>query len=321
MTRKPESHPTSTNPLVTPEDQIARLREASRTVFRELGMLDSKLSDLGVTPAQCHVLIELGHHGVRTASELCDSLQLDKAGISRVLASLKRAELISERDTAGDRRKRPWALSAKGKQKLRRIHEFADGQVKSALDELSADARATIVDGMASYAKALQRARLRREFEIRPCRADDDPEIAGIIRKVMPEYGAEGPGYAINDPEVDHMSQSYRGKRAAYFVITRAGRVVGGGGFAPLEGGDSKTCELRKMYFLPEARGHGVGRRLLVRILEQAKAAGFAQCYLETLEHMTRARALYRSLGFQTLCKPLGKTGHFGCDSWMLLDL
>ncbi|MCA9643757.1 MAG: GNAT family N-acetyltransferase [Polyangiaceae bacterium] len=283
-------------------------------------MLDSKLSDLGVTPAQCHVLIELGHHGVRTARELCDSLQLDKSGISRVLSSLKRAELISERD-ATDRRKRPLVLSTKGKQKLRRIHDFADGQVKSALDDLSEETRQSIVEGMANYARALQRARSRREFEIRPCRADDDPDIAGIIRRVMPEYGAEGPGYAINDPEVDHMSQAYRGKRAAYYVVTREGRVVGGGGFAPLAGGEGKTCELRKMYFLPEARGHGVGRQLLVRVLEQAKAAGFTHCYLETLEHMTRARALYRSLGFQPLDKPRGATGHFGCDSWMLLEL
>ncbi|MEZ4375580.1 MAG: GNAT family N-acetyltransferase [Polyangiaceae bacterium] len=284
-------------------------------------MLDSKLSDLGVTPAQCHVLIELGRHGVRTASELCESLQLDKSGISRVLSSLQRAELISERDTRADRRKRPWVLSAKGKQKLKRIHDFADGQVKSALDDLGEETRQSIVEGMTNYARALQRARLRREFDIRPLRPEDDPDIAGIIRRVMPEYGAEGPGYAINDPEVDHMSQAYRGKRAAYYVVTREGRVVGGGGFAPLAGGEGKTCELRKMYFLAEARGHGVGKRLLVRILEQAKAAGFTHCYLETLEHMTRARALYRSLGFQPLDKPLGDTGHFGCNSWMLLEL
>lgn len=300
--------------------QTAQLREASRTVFRELGMLDSRLSDLGVTPAQCHVLIELGRHGVRTASQLCDSLQLDKSGISRVLASLERAELISERD-AGDRRKRPWTLSTKGKHKLRRIHEFADQQVVAALEDLREPVRLQIVEGMACYARALQNARVRREFEIRSCRPEDDPEIAGIIRRVMPEYGAEGPGYAINDPEVDHMSQAYRGKRAAYHVVTRGGRVVGGAGFAPLEGGDGKTCELRKMYFLPEARGHGIGRRLLTRILEQAKAAGFTRCYLETLEHMTRARALYRSLGFETLAAPLGRTGHFGCDSWMAREL
>lgn len=117
------------------------------------------------------------------------------------------------------------------------------------------------------------------------------------------------------------MSRAYAADRSAYYVVTRDDVVLGGGGYAPLAGGDDAVCELRKMYFLPEARGLGVGRKLLLHILSEARKSGYSECYLETLEHMHQARALYASVGFEALCEPRGSTGHFGCDSWMLLRL
>ncbi|HWE26771.1 MAG TPA: GNAT family N-acetyltransferase, partial [Polyangia bacterium] len=90
---------------------------------------------------------------------------------------------------------------------------------------------------------------------IRPIRSEDDRFVAAIIRAVMPEFGAKGPGFAINDPEVDFMTAAYARPRSAYFVVADGERILGGGGIAPLDAGDATTCELRKMYFLPEARG------------------------------------------------------------------
>jgi putative acetyltransferase len=82
-------------------------------------------------------------------------------------------------------------------------------------------------------------------YEIRPIEARDDAALAAIIRTVMPEFGASGDGFAINDPEVDWMHRAYSAARSAYFVVERVGVVDGGGGVAPLEGGDADTCELR----------------------------------------------------------------------------
>jgi len=98
---------------------------------------------------------------------------------------------------------------------------------------------------------------------IRTITQADDAAMAHIIRTVMPEFGAIGSGFAISDPEVDWMSRAYAEPRHAYFVIERDGRVLGGGGIAPLAGGDGDTCELRKMYFLPEARGIGAGAAMM----------------------------------------------------------
>ena len=158
-------------------------------------------------------------------------------------------------------------------------------------------------------------------FRIRPIEARDDAAMAGIIRAVMPEFGAVGAGFAINDPEVDWMSRAYAQPRSAYFVVEVEGVVLGGGGVAPLEGGDADTCELRKMYFLPQARGLGAGSALMATCLEAARGFGFRRCYLETLCGMDAAMRLYERSGFARIPAPLGATGHGGCNTFYLREL
>ena len=158
-------------------------------------------------------------------------------------------------------------------------------------------------------------------FLIRPIEARDDAAMAAIIRTVMPEFGAVGTGFAINDPEVDWMSRAYQAPRSAFFVVEREGMVEGGGGVAPLEGGDADTCELRKMYFLPQLRGLGAGAAIMTRCIEAARGYGFKRCYLETLCGMDAAMRLYERTGFRRLDGPLGATGHGGCNTFYLRDL
>ena len=158
-------------------------------------------------------------------------------------------------------------------------------------------------------------------FLLRPILASDDSIMASIIREVMPSFGACGDGFAINDPEVDWMSRAYAQPRHAYFVIERDGRVLGGAGVAPLAGADASVCELRKMYFLPEARGMGAGTAIMARCLDAARGLGFRQCYLETLTGMDAAQRLYERSGFLRIDGPLGATGHGGCNTFYLRDL
>lgn len=162
---------------------------------------------------------------------------------------------------------------------------------------------------------------MTRPFLIRPIEPRDDAAVAAIIRAVMPEFGAGGEGFAIHDAEVDAMCATYANPRSAYFVVEAGGKVVGGGGVAPLENGEPDVCELRKMYFLPEARGLGAGQAMITRCLDTARKFGFKRCYLETLTGMDAAQALYRKHGFQPLCAPMGSTGHHGCDRWFIRDL
>jgi putative acetyltransferase len=162
---------------------------------------------------------------------------------------------------------------------------------------------------------------LMHDVRIRPIAAEDDAAMAAVIRAVMPEFGACGDGFAINDPEVDWMSRAYAEPRHAYFVLERDGRVLGGAGVAPLAGGDAETCELRKMYFLREARGTGAGAAMMARCLEAARGFGFRLCYLETLTGMDAAMRLYERSGFRRIPAPMGATGHGGCNTFYLLEL
>ena len=158
-------------------------------------------------------------------------------------------------------------------------------------------------------------------LRLRPITPADDAAVAAIIRRVMPEFGASGPGFAIHDPEVSAMCAAYDRPGAAYFVVELDGRVLGGGGVAPLDGGPDGVCELRKMYFLPSLRGLGAGAAVMARSLEAARAFGFRRCYLETLCGMDAAMRLYERTGFRRIDAPLGATGHGGCNTFYLLDL
>lgn len=149
---------------------------------------------------------------------------------------------------------------------------------------------------------------------LRPICPADNPQVAAIIRTVMTEYGAVGPGYSIEDPEVDAMFEAYNHARALFLVLENAdGHLVGCGGIAPLQGGDADTCELKKMYFLPEARGQGMGRKLMETLEVAARQRGFQQIYLETIAAMQEANRLYQRLQFEPLPGPMGNTGHTGC--------
>lgn len=156
---------------------------------------------------------------------------------------------------------------------------------------------------------------------IRLIRPADDAAIAAIIRSVVPEFTAHTVGSTLADSEVAAMSQAYCAPRSAYFVVEAAGEVVGGAGVGPLAGGAFEVCELRKMYFLSAARGHGMGALLLRHCLRVARGFGYQICYLETLSGMEAARHLYARAGFRPLQRPLGATGHYICDSWFALEL
>ncbi len=151
---------------------------------------------------------------------------------------------------------------------------------------------------------------------IRTIRPEDTAQVARIIRTVMPEFGASGAGFAIHDKEVDAMYSTYTQPRCAYFVCEEGGRIIGGGGVAPLEGGDAHTCELKKMYFLPEGRRKGLGQRVLNECLKAAAEMGFQYCYLETFNTMKDAMKLYEKNGFEKIPGPCGNTGHFACDTF-----
>ncbi|GIU52913.1 GNAT family N-acetyltransferase [Shewanella sp. KT0246] len=156
---------------------------------------------------------------------------------------------------------------------------------------------------------------------IKPISADQDTAVANIIKAVGKEFGAVGEGFGPSDAEVEQMSQHYfPEQKSIYLVAFVDGEIVGGAGIAPFNNARD-TCELRKLFLLPQSRGLGLGNRLTQECLDFATKAGFKQCYLDTLTSMSAAIRLYEKVGFKHLSQPLDGTIHGGCDVWMLKQL
>ncbi|GAA3517606.1 GNAT family N-acetyltransferase [Aquimarina addita] len=158
-------------------------------------------------------------------------------------------------------------------------------------------------------------------IKIRAVTLEDNPELAQVLRDVLVEMGVPKIGTAYADIALDVMYETYSQSRKAYFVVEDAGKVIGGAGIAPLEDGDLNTCELQKMYFLAEARGKGIGLKMMNKCLDFAREQAFTRCYLETMPYMEAARKLYHKVGFKPLDSPMGNTGHHSCQEWMIKKL
>jgi putative acetyltransferase len=300
---------------------LAAFRRDSRQVVRELELLRSRYGGAGPRTSECHALLEIAQSPGLGPGVLAARLRLDKTAVSRLLRGLRGQGWVHLEPDPEDGRQRRAALTAEGRRQVSRIDADANRRVRASLECLRPEEAATVVRGMALYAQALARARAREGYAVRLVSPGDDAALSRVIRAVRSETSGRGPGSFDDDVEVDAMSAAYRPPRAAYFVLTRWGRVVGGAGIGPLSGGDHRTCELRKMYFLPEARGKGFGQVLLDRCLEAARGAGYRRCYLETLRRLAEARGLYEKNGFRPRRRPLGNTGHRHCDAFYVRAL
>ena len=160
----------------------------------------------------------------------------------------------------------------------------------------------------------------RLDIKLRRLQPLDDASLASVIRAALVEFGADRPGFAWQDPELDAMSNTYAASGSIYLVAVEGGNILGGAGLGPLRGVEA-TCELQKMYLVPSARGKGIGWRLMRSLLKQARVLGYRWVYLETLTGMVEAQQLYRAWGFLKIAHPLGQTGHGGCDCWYLKEL
>ncbi|MFT4023800.1 MAG: GNAT family N-acetyltransferase [Flavihumibacter sp.] len=160
------------------------------------------------------------------------------------------------------------------------------------------------------------------ELRLRAIEAADNQALAAVIRNTLLEFGAARPGTVYFDPTTDDLFSLFRKAGSAYFVaVDQHNTVLGGAGIYPTTGLPAGCCELVKFYLLPAARGQGTGTTLTRACLAEAKALGYTHVYLESLPELKKALRLYEREGFQYLEKPLGDSGHFGCDLWMLKQL
>ncbi|MFH4726170.1 bifunctional helix-turn-helix transcriptional regulator/GNAT family N-acetyltransferase [Vibrio diabolicus] len=294
-----------------------QLRHYSRQAVRLLGMLDKQCGDVALTPVQAHALGEIQLQPL-TINQLAQQLSVDKSNASRTITGLIKLGLVGSIENPKDKRSQLVVLTIQGQQALSQLDQQQNSFFEQLLTQLDDCEQEQLKLGLETYLKGLIKVCQAEEYVLRPLTKADNPQVADVIRKVSAEYGLTADkGYGVADPTLDDMYSVYNQCGAAYWVIEHRGEIVGGGGFAPLAG-EPNVCELQKMYFLPQTRGHGLAKRIVALSLQLAKQFGYQQCYLETTECLREAVGLYEKLGFEHLDAPLGQTGHDACEVVML---
>lgn len=297
-----------------------QLRHYSRQAVRLLGMLDKQCGDVALTPVQAHALGEIQLQPL-TINQLAQQLNVDKSNASRTVTGLIKLGLVESIENPKDKRSQLVALTEQGQQALSQLDQQQNSFFEQLLTQLDDSEQEQLKLGLEAYLKGLTKVCQAEEYVLRPLTKADNSQVADVIRKVSAEYGLTADkGYGVADPTLDDMYSVYDQQGAAYWVVEYQGEIVGGGGFAPLAG-EPNMCELQKMYFLPQTRGHGLAKRIVALSLQLAKQFGYQQCYLETTECLREAVGLYEKLGFEHLDAPLGQTGHDACEVVMLKTL
>lgn len=133
-----------------------------------------------------------------------------------------------------------------------------------------------------------------RGFTIRPATNDDCAAVRELVFGVLREHSLE-PDRGATDADLYNIEKSYAD---GWFVVAQdeQGAIVGSTGLYRLE---EATCELRKMYLAPAARGCGLGKHLLELALARAREMGFRRVVLETAGTLQDAIRLYTRYGFR----------------------
>ncbi len=110
------------------------------------------------------------------------------------------------------------------------------------------------------------------------------------------------------DAELTGLPGAYAPPDGALLVAEDHGVPVGMVGLRPLdepacraEAPGAKAGEMKRLFVRPEARGRGVAKQLITRLLDQARQLNYSELRLDTLPMMGDAQALYVALGFHDI--------------------
>ncbi|KJF44863.1 GNAT family N-acetyltransferase [Draconibacterium sediminis] len=158
-------------------------------------------------------------------------------------------------------------------------------------------------------------------MKIRKVQKSDNKQLADLIRAAFIEYDAPRQGTVFSDPTTDNLYELFQNEKSVLWVAEKDGEILGCCGIYPTVGLPKGCAELVKFYLLAKARGKGLGTVLMEQSIESAKELDYSEIYIETLPEFDNAVGMYERAGFEQLDKPLGDSGHTGCDIWMIKKL
>ena len=146
------------------DSPIRNLRKELRSLERQVELsLMTQADCYGVTPAQCHLLLEVGEAQEASVGELASLLELDASTLSRTVDGLVKAGFLSRKEDPANRRRQLVALSEAGREKADSINDICDRYYAGLFASLTGNEAATLCEALPLLLKALRSWRLSDE--------------------------------------------------------------------------------------------------------------------------------------------------------------
>lgn len=285
------------------------VRDFNRFYTNKLGLLSKGYLDTAFTLTEARILYELAARHSVSATELCRSLALDAAYLSRILKKFRDAGFVTTEPDPRDGRAQVLRVTATGLAEAANLAELSRRQLATELDGLDDSARANLVQAMASI-HGLMEGREHSQITLRPHGIGD---MGWIIQSQAAayhrEYGFNEKFEALVAKVAGAFIDSFNPERERCWIAERNGRRMGSVLVADGGGGVAK---LRLLYLEPEARGAGLGGQMVEQCIDFARGSGYDTLSLWTNDVLVSAVRIYERLGFTLVAQE--KHNLFGPD-------
>jgi DNA-binding MarR family transcriptional regulator/GNAT superfamily N-acetyltransferase len=279
------------------DPQVAAIRAFNRFYTRKIGVVDGMASN-PFSLAEARVLYELAHRDQPTATDIRKELGLDAGYISRILRDFERRKLVTRQQSKTDERQMFLSLTAKGRRAFAPLDERSNRNVAAMLEEHSPAERKQLVDALQTVRRLLgDKAEPKTPYLLRQHQPGD---LGWLVHRqailYADEYGWDGTYEALAAEIVAQFIKSYDPKCERCWIAEKDGTRVGG---VFVVKASDEMAKLRLLHVEPEARGLGIGKRLVQECVRFARQAGYEKMTLWTQSILHAARHLYKQAGFQ----------------------
>lgn len=305
------------------DELIGAVRRFNRFYTQKIGVLGEGLADTQLSLTEARVLYELAHAGTpATAAGLSQLLALDPGYLSRILRSFERKKILSRKPAPHDRRQMQLALTAAGRKAFAALDRRTVQDLRRLLTPVSAADRRRLCAAMETIHCVLGDGpeRARTPYILRPPRPGDFGwvvEAHGRLYAAEYNYDHTFEGWVA--ALVSKFVENFDPKRERCWIAERDGKNAG----SVFVVKDSATqAKLRMLIVDPNARGLGIGRRLVAECIRFAGDTGYRKISLFTVSELLSARRLYEAAGFQLVKEePTHSWGRDVVDQIWELDL
>jgi DNA-binding MarR family transcriptional regulator/GNAT superfamily N-acetyltransferase len=283
-----------------PEQQVDAVRRFNRFYTQRIGVLNEGLLQSPFSLAEVRVMYELVHREGPTATELSKDLGLDAGYLSRILRDLGKRGLINKRPSKSDGRQTHLRLTKKGEKNFARLNARSSDEIAALLGKLSADQKQRLTQAMQVIEELLGAKRERKTpYLLRPHQPGDMGWVVhrhGLL--YAQEYNWDEHFEALVAKIVWEFITNFDPKRERCWIAERDGQIVGSVFLVK----KSKTiARLRLLLVEPNARGLGIGKRLVAECVRFSRQAGYKKITLWTNSVLHAARRIYEEVGFRLI--------------------